>query len=494
MIIFCITIIALFCVLAGYCGHVSRAAGRARLDLQRHADAGTTVNATGGFVNAYTGETEGFTSTHSFSVGMKTYYDTELLENAREELVHAQFGRRQTLPAIKGKTVEWRKWNTLPKALRPLTEGVIPNGQKFGETSITTGISQHGMYIAITDLLDTHNVDNVLLGATEELGASAGGTEDTLVRNELLKGTNVTYCDVIDGSGNVVYTPNYRYELQSGSCRLTPQMVHKVSTKLTKLKAPKINGDYVAIIHPSVSFDLIEDPKWEEFHKYASTTEIYKREIGKLYGVRFVETTSAAIYVGDTLYNDSQRYLNIASYSGSASASAVTYGVATSYAVTVDETPGNLVGRRVIAEDATDHKLYGTWTVKGVNVSGKVLYLDSAIGSFTPADGDFLHPGEGGAEVTNNAAYSYASAGEQCAVYCTLFLGKDAFGIIDPEKGGLEMIIKSKEQIGGPLNQFSTAGYKFEFGAKILYEDRMVRVESCSSYSGSDEANDTVII
>ena len=56
------------------------------------------------------------------------------------------------------------------------------------------------------------------------------------------------------------------------------------------------------------------------------------------------------------------------------------------------------------------------------------------------------------------------------------------------------MIIKSKEQIGGPLNQFSTAGYKFEFGAKILYEDRMVRVESCSSYSGSDEANDTVII
>ena len=286
MIIFCITIIALFCVLAGYCGHTYRSAGRARLDLQRHADAGTTVNATGGFVNAYTGETEGFTSTHSFSVGMKTYYDTELLENAREELVHAQFGRRQTLPANKGKTVEWRKWNTLPKALRPLTEGVIPNGQKFGETSITTGISQHGMYIAITDLLDTHNVDNVLLGATEELGASAGGTEDTLVRNELLKGTNVTYCDVIDDAGNVKYTPNYRYELQADNCRLTPQMVHKVSTKLTKLKAPKINGDYVAIIHPSVSFDLIEDPKWEEFHKYASTTEIYKREIGKLYGVK----------------------------------------------------------------------------------------------------------------------------------------------------------------------------------------------------------------
>lgn len=55
------------------------------------------------------------------------------------------------------------------------------------------------------------------------------------------------------------------------------------------------------------------------------------------------------------------------------------------------------------------------------------------------------------------------------------------------------MIVKTREQIGGPLNQFSTVGYKFEFGAKILYEDRMVRVESCSAYSTTDEANDTVI-
>ena len=54
---------------------------------------------------------------------------------------------------------------------------------------------------------------------------------------------------------------------------------------------------------------------------------------------------------------------------------------------------------------------------------------------------------------------------------------------------GLEMIVKPKEVAGGPLNQFSTAGYKLSQGAKILYEERMVRVESCSSYSDTDEAN-----
>ena len=74
--------------------------------------------------------------------------------------------------------------------------------------------------------------------------------------------------------------------------------------------------------------------------------------------------------------------------------------------------------------------------------------------------------------------------------YATYFFGKDAFGIIDPEGGALEMIVKDKSQIGGPLNQFSTIGYKFETnGATMLYPERVLRVMSCSSYSAVDEAN-----
>ena len=74
--------------------------------------------------------------------------------------------------------------------------------------------------------------------------------------------------------------------------------------------------------------------------------------------------------------------------------------------------------------------------------------------------------------------------------YATYFFGKDAFGIIDPEGGAAEMIVKDKSQIGGPLNQFSTVGYKFETnGATILYTERLLRVMSCSSFSATDDAN-----
>ena len=52
------------------------------------------------------------------------------------------------------------------------------------------------------------------------------------------------------------------------------------------------------------------------------------------------------------------------------------------------------------------------------------------------------------------------------------------------------MIIHDKGEIGGPLNQFSTIGYKFETnGATILYPERLLRVMSTSSFSGTDAAN-----
>ena len=50
-------------------------------------------------------------------------------------------------------------------------------------------------------------------------------------------------------------------------------------------------------------------------------------------------------------------------------------------------------------------------------------------------------------------------------------------------------LIKNEDEIGGPLNQFSTCGAKGEHAAKILYQERMVAVWSGSPYSSTDTAN-----
>ena len=158
-----------------------------------------TVNTTTGDVNAFDAST--VNPTGAMSAAMKTYYDTELLENARPRLIFSQLGKSQFLPANHGDSVQWRKWNTFDKALTPLTEGVIPSGQKLGQSAITVSVQQYGDYAAISDRLNLHAVDNVILGAAEEMGAAGGETADTLVRNELCTGTSVIYADTLDRDG-----------------------------------------------------------------------------------------------------------------------------------------------------------------------------------------------------------------------------------------------------------------------------------------------------
>ena len=175
-------------------------------DLQLFAEAGDVVNGSAGFVNAYTGDKTEFDESHTLSPELKTFYDTELLENARVEMYYAQFAKKQPLPKNHGKSVQWRKWNTFDKA-QQLEEGVIPTGQKFGISTRVGAVNQYGTYAAISDVLELRAYDDVILGATEEMGASMAQTQETLIRDALLTNTNVMYCDNLDENGKVVSTP-----------------------------------------------------------------------------------------------------------------------------------------------------------------------------------------------------------------------------------------------------------------------------------------------
>ena len=243
-------------------------------ELQFFADAGTVVNGTEGYVNANTGSTTGFDSEKTLAPELKAFYDTELLENARSELFYAQFAKRQALPANHHGSVEWRKWNTFERAAK-LTEGVIPTGQKFGVTTVTGSVDQYGTYTAITDKLELRAYDDVILGATEEMGASAAETQEKLIRDALLMGTNVLYCDNIDKtSGQVKSTPASCAAMGAadtdGWALLTPAMINKAVTIMKKNRVPRINGRYYAVVHPSVAHDLRACEGWIEAHKYAA--------------------------------------------------------------------------------------------------------------------------------------------------------------------------------------------------------------------------------
>lgn len=224
------------------------------------------------------------------SVENKTHYDMTLIDEASPNLIHDQFGQKRPIPKNGGKKIEFRKFAALPKALTPLTEGVTPDGKKLSATSIEATVAQYGDYVVLSDMLDLTAIDPVVVEATKVVGRQAGLTLDTITRNVLHTGTNVFYAPKGDG------TPVTSRATLDGTCKLTVDLVRRVAAFLKKNNAPKINGSYVAIIHPFAAYDLMSDPEWQDPHKYQDTTNIYEGEIGKIAGVRFVESSEAKIY------------------------------------------------------------------------------------------------------------------------------------------------------------------------------------------------------
>ena len=237
------------------------------------------------------------TTDPGLSAENKTFYDMALIQEASPNLIHDQFGQKRPIPKNGGKKIEFRKYASLPKALQPLTEGVTPDGKKLSVSTVEAEVNQYGDYVCLSDVLDLTAIDNNALEATKVIGRQAGLTLDTITRNVLQSGTNVFYCPPVAADGTVGAQPADRSGLTK-DCRLTVAVVKRIAALLKAANAPKINGHYVCILHPYAAYDLMNDPKWEQMHQYCKPEEMYEGEIGRIAGVRFVESSEAAVYTG----------------------------------------------------------------------------------------------------------------------------------------------------------------------------------------------------
>lgn len=379
---------------------------------------------------------------------MKTFYSDYLIDMAEPMLVHDQFGQKHPIPKAGGKTIEFRKYDPLPKALTPLSEGVTPAGQKLNMGVITATVDQYGGFVELSDMLMLTAIDNNLVQATKLLGSQAGRTLDTITREVLAGGTNVQYAD-----GQV----DTRAALVGGSSDstknhyLTVDAVRRAVRFLKVMNAPKINGYYAGIIHPDVAYDLMSDPKWVNVKTYSDPEGIYEGEIGRIEGVRFVESSEAKVFHAEDL-TAASRTLTVASVSGKA--------IIVDEAITAADQAA-IKGRKVLVKGVV-------YTVASA-AANSITVAETITGS--PADGDIVYPGEAGAQGRD--------------VYSTLILGSDAYGVTEVSGGGLQHIVKQlgSAGTGDPLDQRATAGWKSTKVAERLVEAYMVRVETASTFN-----------
>jgi hypothetical protein len=225
----------------------------------------------------------------------------------------------------------------------------------------------------------------------------------------------------------------------------------------TQLARP-IDGSYVAIIHPDVSYDIMsEKDGWIDINKYANPQAIFNGEIGKIGGVRFVESTEAKIFHADDLTAGSRTLSVKTAIEGVAAATIAVKEVITAADATA------LVGRKVLIGTSQ----YEVESAEAAAAGSATITIKTAI--LVAAD-TVVYPGEAGAAGVD--------------VYSTLILGADAYGVTEVTGGGLQHIVKQLGSSGtsDPLNQRASAGWKAIKVAERLVETYMVRIETCSTF------------
>ena len=250
------------------------------------------------------------TTTTTLTRTIKNYYDRLLLDVLDPSTKFFQFAEKKPLPTGEGTSVFWNRPVRLSLGQK-LTQGVRPSANVLSTNRVSGLIEQLGGYIAATDLVQLTSITDTMKMATERLAHQAAETIDRYIveaivmHNDLPQTGGGSAINAVKTSGSRTDISASKALIPSAGGTPTGQNLIAVSDirnmvgELRSLNARTVDGqNYVGIIHPRVAQDLMADTTWQNFHIYTTPEFVYRGEIGRVQGVRFVETTLAPVTRG----------------------------------------------------------------------------------------------------------------------------------------------------------------------------------------------------
>lgn len=163
-----------------------------------------------------------------------------------------------------------------------LTEGTPPAEEALTIFYDEYGVNQAGRLIGITDVAMAESPHSLVSVAAERAAFNAISTIDLDISRVATAGTNVKYAS----------TATARNQL-TAAMKLTGDEIKKAVTAMKVANIPAFPDGYRAFIHPNAVYDLQSDTTaggWIEAAKYAQPENLLNGEIGKYFGVRFIES------------------------------------------------------------------------------------------------------------------------------------------------------------------------------------------------------------
>jgi len=211
----------------------------------------------------------------------------------RDEMYFDQFADVQATNATNpGATVTFTIFQNMAAATTALGEAEDVTPVALSDSQVSVTLNEYGNATVTTAKLRATSFLPVDPIAANAVGYNAGLSIDTIARNAIQAGTNVIYA-----TGGAT-DPSSRTTINSDDV-LAANDVRRVVAQLRKANVPTINGSYVGMIHPDVSYDFrsaTDAAAWRTPANYVNPQGIYTGEIGMFEGVRFVEAPRAPLF------------------------------------------------------------------------------------------------------------------------------------------------------------------------------------------------------
>lgn len=231
------------------------------------------------------------TTASGMEQAVQTYYQKRALDRLVANFFFYHLGMKVNIPKNSGKIAQFYRFDNLNTStmLTGLTEASVPTAVQITANTSTVTLVQYGAYSKLSDLLVlTHRTD-IMNQATDIMATALSETVDTVIRN-------MVYTALSAQTTNV-----YGQDLAKTSASITTADTMAASTlkrivremKKNKCRPYKDTDAFIGVFSPSQVYDLKGSSAGEymEVAKYAQPGKVWEGEVGKMFGVRVLETT-----------------------------------------------------------------------------------------------------------------------------------------------------------------------------------------------------------
>lgn len=171
-----------------------------------------------------------------------TIYKKTALDRLTKKFHFREACMKDMIAKQEGRTVQWFRYFNLSANTTPSTEGTVGTGISPSSRVVAATVSQYTAFLTISDFLVNTAIDPLVENHADLLGYQGGLSVDTITRNVIDAESASTNQTLLSSFFRVADLRNSRHSLQAVDVQ------------------PLDDGQFLTIMHPYVSYDLVNDP------------------------------------------------------------------------------------------------------------------------------------------------------------------------------------------------------------------------------------------